>query len=199
MFLVALSAPSAHASLSLAIHGERWADTRLPLLPKNLVTGNLTFDDSWLGGLVVNWVAVDGWKVPLPFTGKTLARWDVELEGQVIRHYGYQHHTESTAAVVLRTRDFLALGRLPVNFSMGNGLSWAHSKPAYEKGVTNTRGVETRQLQYHLSFETEFFRSAASRFSPFIRLHHRSGIWGVISPQHTGSNYLGIGVRYAIR
>jgi 2-polyprenyl-3-methyl-5-hydroxy-6-metoxy-1,4-benzoquinol methylase len=31
--------------------------------------------------------------------------------------------------------------------------------------------------------------------SVFLRLHHRSGVYGLIAPQHVGSNFITIGLR----
>jgi hypothetical protein len=57
--------------------------------------------------------------------------------------------------------------------------------------------VETRRLQYHMMLEIEFGRGAWP-LRPFLRLHHRSGIYGVISPQETGSNFVGAGLRIGL-
>jgi hypothetical protein len=47
-----------------------------------------------------------------------------------------------------------------------------------------------------MAFETAFTPKSNRNLSAFLRLHHRSGIYGVISPRRTGSNYVGAGLRW---
>lgn len=180
----------------LGVYGARWVDSDLPKMPANLIRGDLEVDDAWLAGLVLTWRAIPDIGVPWPGREPGRDGLALEFDGQIVRHYGLQDHFEATAAAVLRTPDWEPFGPFGVNLAWGNGLSWAFDDPAYEKGVVGVRGEETRRLQYHLSIELEFGRGA-SPVRPFVRLHHRSGIYGVISPQDTGSNYLGAGLRFA--
>lgn len=181
----------------LAAYGARWVDSDLPDIPGKLVQGKLEVDDSWLAGLMFTWRATPD--IGLPWPGREPGRdgLALELDGQLIRHYGLQDHFEAAGAVVLRTPDWRPVGDFGVNLAWGHGLSWAFDHPEYEKGVNGLRGQETRRLQYHMSIELEFGRGAWA-VRPFLRLHHRSGIFGVISPRETGSNYLGLGLRVAL-
>ena len=181
----------------LALYGARWVDSDLPDMPGKLAGGTLEVDDAWLAGLAFTWRATPD--IGLPWPGRDPGREGIalELEGQLIRHFGLQDHFETTAALVLRTPTWRPLGDFGVNLAWGNGLSWAFDDPAYEKGQTGLRGQETRRLQYHMSLELEF-PPGDSRVRPFLRLHHRSGMYGVTSPQETGSNYLGVGLRFAL-
>jgi hypothetical protein len=77
----------------------------------------------------------------------------------------------------------------------GFGFSQALKKPKYEKGSEGIRGVHTRKFQFHILGELEFTSADAPDWHMVLRLQHRSGIWGVISPRRTGSNYLGLGIR----
>lgn len=183
---------------AVALYGARWIESRFPQFPKNLVTGNLGYRDTYLSGVIGSLVVIDDFSVPLPFTD---ARWqglDLEAEGTLVKHYGLQHHWEIAAATVVRTPDLEIYHGLAVNGAWGNGLSWAFDEPAFEIGEEGIRGVDTKRLQYHMSLEAEF-SFGASPVHLFTRLHHRSGMWGVISPQRTGSNYLGAGLRIDIR
>ena len=84
-----------------------------------------------------------------------------------------------------------------MNVSWGNGLSYALAKPSWERGTSGLRGIDTPQLQYFMSHEVEFRHAAAQNISGFVRLHHRSGMYGVFSSGvgGTGSNYIGAGLR----
>lgn len=182
---------------SVAGWGARWVDSDLPDLPGKLVKGVLEVDDAWAAGLALDWRAIPD--IGMPWPGREPGRdgLALELEAQIVRHYGLQDHFEGTGALVLRTPDWRPFGGAGVNLAWGNGMSWAFDHPAWEKGVTGQRGVETRRLQYHMTVEMEFGRGSWP-VRPFLRLHHRSGIYGVISPQETGSNFIGLGLRVGL-
>jgi hypothetical protein len=74
--------------------------------------------------------------------------------------------------------------------------------PQWELGPVSEgrpRGEDTRQLQFYLGPEIEFTPQPRSRFHLLLRVHHRSGGYGVISPLGTGSNYLSLGLRVDLR
>lgn len=82
-----------------------------------------------------------------------------------------------------------------VNLGWANGVSYALEATAYEFGRDLVRGENTVQLQYYMGFEPEYAHHSWTHLSLFTRLHHRSGIYGVISPSKTGSNIIGLGAR----
>jgi hypothetical protein len=49
-----------------------------------------------------------------------------------------------------------------------------------------------------MGLETEFTHESTPNAHFFLKLHHRSGIYGLISPRKTGSNYIGAGLRWDI-
>ena len=183
--------------LSLAVYAGRWTNSRLPTFPYNLVTGRLTTENAQIYGALANWRFVD-FSLPLPGAAR-LDGFSLELEAGLFKHGGRQDHVEGTAALVLRSGQIPLFSGLSFNLAMGNGLSYAFSRPAFEFGPTGVRGVDSRQLQYHMSFEAAFSHENLSQFELFARLHHRSGIYGVISPRRTGSNYIGGGLRFWFR
>lgn len=183
---------------SVSLYGARWIESRFPQFPQNLVTGNLGYRDTYLAGIVGSVVVLDGMSVPLPFTDTRLDGFGVEVEGQLIKHYGLQHHLEAASAAVIRTPDLSLFGGLAMNGAWGAGFSYAFRDPEYELGRGGLRGVDTVRLQFHMELEAEF-GFGSSPVHLFTRLHHRSGAYGVVSPQKTGSNYLGAGIRLDIR
>lgn len=179
---------------SIAGYAGRWTNSRLPTFPYNLVTGRVTTEDAHLFGAIGAWRVYD-FSLPLPGAAR-LDGFSFELEAGLFKHTGLQRHGEGTLALVLRTGQIPLFSGLSFNLAMGNGLSLAFSDPAYELGPSGRRGVDTRRLQYHMSFEAAFSHAAAPQLEVFARLHHRSGIYGVISPRRTGSNFVGGGVRF---
>lgn len=172
-----------------------WADTNLPDLPKKLVTGELDFEDSYFVGLAYSRTLVKDFSIPLPFTGSSAKGWDLEAEGSLVKHYHLQDHLESNLALVLRTREFVPFSWLGWTFAAGFGGSYAFEQPNFEKGPDGIRGEDTEQFQSHMLLEWDLFQPRFSRLHFIARVHHRSGIYGVISPQKTGSNFLAAGIR----
>ena len=78
---------------------------------------------------------------------------------------------------------------------MGEGFSYAFGDPELEKGPDGVRGQDQVQLQNHLVLEIDLFHPDYSRVHLVGRVHHRSGVYGLISPQETGSNFLAGGLR----
>lgn len=84
-----------------------------------------------------------------------------------------------------------------MNFRLGlAGLSFVTDVPEWEKRQVGPFG----RTQGFLSFLVPEFTFAPRRDSPFeffVRVHHRSGIYGVIIKDQS-SNYVAGGVRFSI-
>lgn len=202
-YLIALAVLMAHVPNASAegwrvgVYSGQWADTRLPYLPYNIATGRLSFSESYLSSVVVSrHLITRDFFIPGTTIGASDLR--IELEGTASIHRGFQTHQEATVGVMLRTRDF-GLGSVgDVNFGWANGFSYAFSPPSYEYGRNLVRGQDTVQFQYFMAFEAEYAHRSWERMSLFARLHHRSGVYGLISPSKTGSNIIGLGVRFRL-
>lgn len=186
--------PAEAEGFRIGVYSGQWADTRLPYLPYNIATGRLTFSESYLTSIIVSQRLLTR-DFLIPGTEIGLSDAQVELEGTASFHRGLQTHQEATLAVMLRTRDFDLGSFGDVNFGWANGFSYSLSAPSYEYGKNLVRGQDTVKLQYYMGLEAEFAHVSWDRMSVFARLHHRSGIYGLISPSKTGSNILGVGVR----
>ena len=112
----------------------------------------------------------------------------------LVQHRGLQGNAELGAAYMLRTPD-LQMGALGVSFGAGAGLSYALGNPSYEDGSTLDPGRRYR-LQLLALFELEWRMRGFDNLSLITRVHHRSGVYGLIAPQRVGSNFLALGVRY---
>jgi hypothetical protein len=177
----------------IGLHGAVWAETQLPKLPYNIVTGNLRFRDAQLLQLSLSRVIVKDFSVPLP-GDLSLNGNSVELQVIGAQHFGLEDHQEVVAALNLRSGEIPLFGDVSFNFAWANGLSYALQPPKLERGPGGLRGVDTRQFQYYMGIEQEWTFARDARWHFVTMLHHRSGIYGLISPQKTGSNYMGAGL-----
>ena len=173
-----------------------WVNSNLPPFLYNAATGKLTFADSYFAAVGGAAVVVPRFDLILPGTSFGLRGNSIEIEAQGVKHFGLQDHIEGTIAAVVRSGEVPLFGGLSFNVAWGNGFSYAFSYPDYEKGPDSIRGVDTRRLQYYMGFEAEFTHASQPDIHLVAKLHHRSGIYGVISPQRTGSNYIGAGIRF---
>ncbi len=117
-----------------------------------------------------------------------------EVEGQVAWHTGEQTHEEINAAFTLRWLPFPWDRYLDTSFAFGNGLSYATSDPELE--IREGNDHETNQLLYYILVETAFTIPHYDSWDLFVRVHHRSSVFGLIGGISTGSNFVGIGIRY---
>lgn len=179
----------------LGLRGAVWAESQLPLVPYNTITGNLKFRDAQFAEIALSRVIVHDFSIPLPghytLNGNS-------LEAQVIatQHFGLEDHQEAVAALNLRSGDIPLWGGASVNLSWANGLSYAFERPKLEKGPGGVPGVGSRHLQYYMGFEQEWTFEPGAHWHLTTMLHHRSGIYGIVSPRHTGSNYMGAGINF---
>ena len=173
----------------------RWVNTDLLDVPSRAITGNLSFSDTNFAGVGLSRVIVPSFSIPLPFTDFAFRGNRIELEGQVLKHFGGQSHWEGTLALLFRTGQIPLGGGLEANLAVGEGLSVASERPRFE-GAIDVR--PSRTLNY-LAFEAEFSHASAPGVSFVTRLHHRSGVFGLIAPKKSGSNFIGVGIRIDLR
>jgi len=117
---------------------------------------------------------------------------DLELEGQVVKHWGNQHHFEFNGLFLLRWQTFPWNRYLKTSFAVGDGLSYATRTPEFEL-IVNDRS--TKLLNFMI-WELSFAHPKAKHWSYLFRIHHRSGIFGIFSDINGGSNALALGARY---
>jgi hypothetical protein len=169
----------------------RWADADLLEIPEQAVTGELTFDDATVVGGALSRVLVPSFSIPLPGTDFAFRGNRIEVEGQILRHFGEQRHWEGTLALMFRTGQIPLFSGLSVNLGVGEGLSYASERPQLEGSFR----VEPSRLLNYLAVEAEFSHASVPGIHIVPRIHHRSGIFGVIAPRTSGSNFIGVAVR----
>jgi hypothetical protein len=166
-------------------------------IPVDLIHGNLTFRNAQIAGLMV---AKPLWTFGIPL-GEHYRFDGFSLDGEVqlLTHLGLESYWEAVGSLVLRSGEIRLGPHAGFNLAFGQGLSYASSPPKLELGAGQMRGVDTPQFLYHLAAEAELTFAGARGFSTFGRIHHRSGVFGFIAPGYSGSNYMGLGVRYRFR
>jgi len=179
---------------SVSVYAGQGANHNLTELPGRIVNGTLDWDKSYftaLGFSKERNTLGQSWE---SFQDTPFAALVQGYEVVLVQHRGMQHNAELGAAYTLRTSD-LELGSLGVNFGAGAGLSYALGTPGYEDGTQDDPERRYR-LQLLALFELQWRFRWLENLSVITRVHHRSGVYGVIAPRHVGSNFLALGVRY---
>lgn len=122
-------------------------------------------------------------------------RLTTEWEAQVSKHEGLQNNYETHLALALRTSDY-SVGSACFNFAAGMGPSYAFSKPRYEDGPDGEPNQGEYQFQNYILLELETSFSGLKNWSFPLRVHHRSGVYGLVAPRRVGSNFFALGARF---
>jgi hypothetical protein len=112
----------------------------------------------------------------------------LEVEGQVAKHFGEQHHWELNALVIGRWVTFPWNAYLDTTFAVGEGISYATEVPELE------REEGASQWLNYLLFEVTFALPKYPEWAIVGRIHHRSGFFGALAPN--GSNVVAAGIKY---
>ncbi|MGD9006327.1 MAG: hypothetical protein PVG41_00335 [Desulfobacteraceae bacterium] len=117
-----------------------------------------------------------------------------ELEAQVSKHTGDQEHEEINAVFTLRWLPFWWDDYLDTSFAFGNGISYATEDPPLE--IRDSDDDETSKWLYYFLVEMAFVVPKTTDWDLFMRIHHRSSVFGAIDNVIAGSNFVGLGLRY---
>lgn len=128
-------------------------------------------------------------------------RWEWEVNG--VHWSGEQNHQEIAGLGLFRWQSLPWDHWVDTSLALGNGLSLATEVPALEEAFHPDTG--STRLLYHIVVEVEFARGmplgARGRhwldpWATFVRVHHRSGVFGLFDGVDGGSNTLALGLRY---
>jgi hypothetical protein len=175
-------------SCGLGVAEGEWSAT---LYGAVLLKGNLSdatllnsgFEDSYLTALAITRkMASYGNKI------------DLELEGQVVKHFREQEHWEFNGLGAARWLPFPWDHYLDTSFAFGAGLSVATETPNVEE---ERRGDgQTQEVLAYLMLELETSLPDAENWSLVTRIHHRSGAFGLFNGVTGASNAWGVGIKY---
>lgn len=113
----------------------------------------------------------------------------LELEGQIVRHFGRQDHWEFNLPLALRWQRFPWSRWVSTSLALGAGPSYATQRPRLELAL---QGSTQQWMLYWFADLT--LGPPTSAWSLLMRLHHRSTAYGVFG-EEGGSNLLALGVR----
>jgi hypothetical protein len=117
---------------------------------------------------------------------------NIEIEGQVAKHFGDQDQWEFDGVAYFRWLLFPWNSYLDTSFAAGAGLSYATPVPEIEEKHYD----KTARFLGALMFEFAFSLPSAPQWGLVTRLHHRSGAGGLFSGVHGASNACALGIRY---
>ncbi|MCE9597501.1 MAG: hypothetical protein K8S54_05995 [Spirochaetia bacterium] len=185
--LLGLLAANLHAEkLSAVMYGGQWTETDLiPILVRQRT--NYRNSNIWALGL----------------NREIATRGPFQIEGEVIaaKHTGLMHNAEACGVAIAR----LNLPRTPLFLRAGEGISIATENPRLENRNFDPiqwpwvlHSQKSSQVLNYLMFEIGFSLPSSYPVETFLRIHHRSGIFGLLCPPTCGSNFVSYGVRMPI-
>ena len=126
--------------------------------------------------------------------GRSGEKMAYEAECQLGFHKGQQSHQELNAVIALRWLQMPWDRFVDSSVAVGNGLSFATDEPPLEK--MDQKDNKASRWLYYLYAELAFEPYKGVGWDMFLRVHHRSGVFGLFHGIDSGSNFIGIGIRY---
>ncbi|MBY4678935.1 hypothetical protein [Marinobacterium arenosum] len=117
---------------------------------------------------------------------------DLEWENQLVKHTEGQDHYELNTLLSARWKPFPWDHIVDTNLAFGVGLSYADELPQFEADNHD----EADQFLGYLLVELELAPPGDSPWSAVVRVHHRSGAFGLFNDVEGASNALGLGLKY---
>jgi len=181
----------------VTVYRDIFVDTNFYSLPFDAVTGQLDTHNVFFQSIGVGYTIIPSFSLPMPFCACSVNGLTLELEGQFGKYSGLQHTYESDLAVLVRSPQLPLFAGFSVNFAIGLGGSYAFSRPEYEGSFAaeGELAAGPQQFLIYLPMELEFTHDRLNRWHLVLNVHHRSGGWGAIAPEHSGANYVGGGIR----
>ena len=176
---------------NIYLYAAQGTDNNLREMPGDIIGLDLPTEDTYL-------YAIGSF---LPFQLSSLEEYDhlqLGLTSVLVTHSGMQSHAELDAALTLKYKELLSENSyLNLDLAFGIGLSYAFDTPTYEDPVISDDGtIEYYQLQSYLHFDAEIYTPSIESLHLLLRVHHRSGIYGLFAPSGVGSNFIGAGLVY---
>jgi predicted porin len=99
---------------------------------------------------------------------------------------------EGDGYFVVRWRNFPWNRYLATTLAIGEGVSYVSRVPQVEEEDNDN----TKKLLNYLMLEATFALPRYPRTQILYRIHHRSGVFGAYGAGNSGSNTIGVGLRY---
>lgn len=121
-----------------------------------------------------------------------------EYRGEDQNYSAEQEHEEFNAALVLKWTKFPWDKHINTCIGFGEGISYATEVPASEQSyhhLNHDLDYPTSKTLNYLMLDIGFSLPKFPDYALFYRIHHRSGVYGLINDVKGGSNFVGFGVR----
>jgi hypothetical protein len=182
MLLAALPAAAeetmAEKNFAVTVYGGRMSNSDFG----DTLTGRTDFVDAYVLVGALAWTFARVYENALSF----------EIEGQVGKWFGNQHNWEFNLPVVVRWSKFPWGKYVATSLAYGLGPSYASKEPEEEIELNDS----TKKFLVYWFGELTL-GPPESNWAASLRIHHRSGAYGLIEEQgRGGSNTLAVGVKY---
>jgi hypothetical protein len=118
----------------------------------------------------------------------------LDVEGQLGFHFQAPLRTELNLAVIARWVKFPWTHWVTTSLAMGGGVSQTFGPTRFELDTQPA----TSNLLHYLVFELALGPGSEPRLELFGRVHHRSGVFGLLNGVWGGSDYVCLGARWAL-
>lgn len=102
---------------------------------------------------------------------------------------------EVSPFIMARWNNFPWNDTIRTTFGLGAGLSYASSVPSIELDVTDPDG-DYKNLLHYIAIEATLAMPQHKEWQLVYRLHHRSGVFGLMGAENEGNTAVEIGFRY---
>lgn len=118
----------------------------------------------------------------------------VQVAGNVTVRNGAGEHTiyEIDPYIIFRWANLPWNHYVNTSFAFAEGVSYDTGVPYVERRYSDN----TKRLLNYLMFEATFALPSDPQFQVALRIHHRSGCYGLYHAGNTGSNDIGLGISY---
>ena len=145
------------------------------------------FSPAYVAGVNAVWTVASVPVIPL----------ELELDMSATGHFGGQGYAEGAIVPSVRWTWFPWNAWVYTNIRIGAlGPSFTTADSQLE--AYNTLNNYTRRWLSGGLFEWTFAPAATSTWEAFLRIHHRSGVFGLIDGVYGGSNYVSFGARFKL-
>jgi hypothetical protein len=123
------------------------------------------------------------------------AMFDIESELGAAKRLGDQTEGEFWGAVYVRFTAFPWNNYVYTTLGLSTGLSYATGISDFERAHSTLNPPTGTHIQHYFSPELTFALPDHKDRQLVFRLHHRSGMYGIVSGAMSGSSYMTVGVR----
>jgi hypothetical protein len=120
--------------------------------------------------------------------------WTMEPEFGIGQRYGRESATEIWGAFFFRYHGFPWDRHLLTTVAISTGLNWASEITDVERDRANDG--EGSQVMHFFAPEVTFALPSHPNTELMIRIHHRSGVFGLVSDAFGGAQYATVGLRF---